>query len=195
MEQLAPAWPKPTLAVHAAKTLAIAWSRNMSLMPDFCKTTDSQTNIIFKVQVAIFLKDTYFVKWIQSQGGLAQISALVWSHLFLFWLTSLFLDISNIETPPLDKQLLTDIIKEYDNTMKETTQLNHVMHRLSLTLAFYHSAFLHEREKKLSELLSLSTISMARNGSKNSHRFSSSFCFAKLHRGKKKTIFSRLSRH
>ena len=62
MEQLAPAWPKPTLAVHAAKTLAIAWSRDMSLMPDFCKTTDSQTNSIFKVQVAIFLKDTYFVK-------------------------------------------------------------------------------------------------------------------------------------
>ena len=153
MEQLAPAWPRPTLAVLAAKTLAKAWPCDKSLMPDFCKTTDSQTNIIFKVQVAIFLKGTYLVKWIQSQGGLAQISALVWSHLFQFLLTSVFLEISNIETPPRAKKLLTDIIKEYDDTMKEATQLNHVLHRLGLTSAFYHCAFLHETEKKLLELL------------------------------------------
>ena len=147
MEQLAPAWPRPTLAVLAAKTLAKAWSCDKSLMPDFCKTTDSQTNIIFKVQVAIFLKGTYLVKWIQSQGGLAQISALVWSHLFQFLLTSVFLEISNIETPPRAKKLLTDIIKEYDDIIKEATQLNHVLHRLGLTSAFYHCAFLHETEK------------------------------------------------
>ena len=67
-------------------------------------------------------------------------SALVWSHLFQLLLTTVFLEISNIKMPPRAKNLLSDITKEYNDTMIETTRLNHVLHRLGLASAFYHYA-------------------------------------------------------
>ena len=90
IQRLVPSLPETTLADKTAQVLAQAWSRDESLLPDFCRKGDTEMALMFKVQVAIFLQGIFLAKWIQSQGGLTPLAAVVWPHLFQRLLTSVY---------------------------------------------------------------------------------------------------------
>ena len=133
MKQLAPIKPPPTLAEITAKSLAQAWSRDNSLLPDFCDNTSSEMGLIFQIQIAIYLRGIHLVQWIQAQGGLGRLSTCAWPDLFQKLLTAVFVesgrDFQRLSIQNSLRFLLTDYRKHL--RFNQVKQL--VLHQLGMT--------------------------------------------------------------
>ena len=138
IQRLVPSLPETTLADKTAQVLAQAWSRDESLLPDFCRKGDTEMALMFKVQVAIFLQGIFLAKWIQSQGGLTPLAAVVWPHLFQRLLTSVYQELNKAHDGSGAIKLLNDIVQQYCIDYRKTNELNHVLHRLGMTNVFLH---------------------------------------------------------
>lgn len=136
--QLAPlSKPSNTLAEMCAKTLAEAWSRDNDLMPDFCDTAISSTlGLIFKIQIAIFLKGMHLARWIQRQGGLVPLSKCDWPDLFQKLLTAVCVELGRIEQTSSCQCLLRRLLEHYQDHIRTSPDIQHTLHRLGMTNYF-----------------------------------------------------------
>ena len=148
MHHLVPASPEMTLADLTAQSLAQAWSRDKSLLPDFSHKGDTTMDLIFKVQVAIFLQGVHLAHWIQAQGGLTTLAFFVWPHLFQRLLTSVYQEVNKAHDGSRAIKMLNDVVQKYVIDYRKRDSLKHVLHRLGMTYVFCHED-LKETEKKL----------------------------------------------
>ena len=160
IQQMVPSANEDTLADKTAQALAQAWSRDESLLPDLCCKGNTEMELIFKVQVAIFLQGVHLARWIQSQGGLTMIAAIVWPHLFQRLLTSVYQEINKAHDGSGAIKLLNDIVQQYCIDYRKQQKLNHVLHRLGMTNVFlhehviktdnhFHSYYWHQQDRML----------------------------------------------
>ena len=148
MHHLVPASPEMTLADLTAQSLAQAWSRDKSLLPDFSHKGDTTMDLIFKVQVAIFLQGVHLARWIQAQGGLTTLAFFVWPHLFQRLLTSVYQEVNKAHDGSRAIKMLNDVVQKYVIDYRQRDSLKHVLHRLGMTYVFCHED-LKETEKTL----------------------------------------------
>ena len=143
IQQMVPSVHEDTLTEKTAQALAQAWTRNESLLPDLCRKGDTEMELIFKVQIAIYLQGANLAWWIQSQGGLTTIAAVIWPHLFQRLLTSVYRELNKAVDGSNAIKLLNDVVQQYCIDYRKKNELDHVLHRLGMT-----NVFLHENLKK-----------------------------------------------
>ena len=127
-----------TLADQSAQALAQAWSRDNSLMPDLFRKDYSSMDLIFKVQVALFLQGVHLARWIQSHGGLTWLAFYVWPHLFERLLTRVYHEINKAHDGSGAIKQLNDVVTKYVKDYGKRDLLKHVVHRLGMTMVFLH---------------------------------------------------------
>ena len=160
IQKLVPSVDNNTLIEKTAQSLAQAWSRDESLLPDFCRKSQTDMDIIFKVQVAIYLQGVHLARWIQSQGGLTALEALVWPFLFQRLLTSVYQELNKAHDGSGAIKLFNDIVQQYCIDYRRQNVLNHVLHRLGMTMVFlhenlkktdshFHSYYWHQQDRML----------------------------------------------
>ena len=158
MKQLAPIKPPPTLVEITAKSLAQAWSRDNSLLPDFCDHTSSEMGLIFQIQIAIYLRGIHLVQWIQAQGGLGRLSTCAWPDLFQKLLTTVFIETGRDFQRLSIMNSLRFLLEDYKKYLKTSPDIQHTLHQLGMTsflphgktefdenLMFFYYTFLDDR--------------------------------------------------
>jgi hypothetical protein len=137
VRQLMPIMPSNSLLEKSAQTLAEAWMRGENVMPDFFDSRfQSQMSLIFKLQIAIYLKGAQLFLWLRSQNGLESLAAEAWPDLFQKLLTVIFNEVDKVDQRVSIRNSLLYLLEDYQKIVRTSPDLQHTLHRLGLTHYF-----------------------------------------------------------